>query len=360
MKKKNIAILFGGKSAEHEVSLISAKNVIRAIDRKKYQPILLGIDKKGKWSLFSEKDFLVNPDDLKKVRLGKPLAEVALLPGSGGNLRILDSGKKMKLDAVFPVMHGTFAEDGTIQGLLKLADVPFVGAGVLGSSVGMDKEIMKRILRDEGLPVGKFLVFRDFEKVDFGEISRKLRLPFFVKPANLGSSVGVSKVEDKRDFKKAIEEAFWFDRKIIIEENIAGREIECAVLGNDAPQASVCGEVIPTRDFYSYEAKYIDEDGAILEMPAKLSKRDEKRVRDLAIRAFRALNCEGLGRVDFFLKKDGQVLVNEINTIPGFTSISMYPKLWELSGIKYADLIDRLIRLAIERFGKEKKLKTSY
>ena len=360
MRRKNIAILFGGKSAEHEVSLISAKNVIRAIDRKKYQPILLGIDKKGKWSLFSEKDFLMNPDDPKKVRLGKPLAEVALLPGSGGNLRILDSEKKMKLDAVFPVMHGTFAEDGTIQGLLKLADVPFVGAGVLGSSVGMDKEIMKRILRDEGLPVGKFLVFRDFEKVDLGEISRKLRLPFFVKPANLGSSVGVSKVEDKRDFKKAIEEAFWFDRKIIIEENIAGREIECAVLGNDAPQASVCGEVIPTRDFYSYEAKYIDEDGAILEMPAKLSKRDEKRVRDLAIRAFRALNCEGLGRVDFFLKKDGQVLVNEINTIPGFTSISMYPKLWELSGIKYSDLIDRLIGLAIERFEKEKKLKTSY
>lgn len=261
------------------------------------------------------------------------------------------------IDVVFPVLHGPFGEDGTVQGLLKLANVPFVGAGVLGSAVGMDKDVMKRLLREAGIAIADFVVFNRSraDEIDFEIVKGRLGLPFFVKPANLGSSVGISKVESESQFHEAVSLAFEYDNKILVEEYIAGREIECSVLGNKNPIASVPGEVIPQREFYSYEAKYIDENGAVLEIPAKLDDKTTKKVQDCAIKTFKALCCEGMARVDLFVKDD-DVIVNEINTIPGFTNISMYPKLWAESGISYSELIDKLIELAIERFNTERKL----
>jgi D-alanine-D-alanine ligase len=266
-----------------------------------------------------------------------------------------------EVDVVFPVLHGPFGEDGTVQGLLKLANLPFVGAGVLASAVGMDKDVMKRLLRDAKIPIAKFLVFERSEasKINLADVKRMLGFPFFVKPANLGSSVGISKVSVNKQFDSAISEAFRYDSKILIEENISGREIECSVLGNESPVASLPGEIITRHDFYSYDAKYLDENGAQLIVPAVLPKFIGKGIQELAVRTFKTLACEGMARVDFFLRDNRQIFVNEINTIPGFTQISMYPKLWEASGIPYSKLIDRLIRLALERFRKEQKLRTS-
>ncbi len=361
-KKIHVGILFGGKSAEHEISLLSAKNVIDALDKTKYEPVLIGIDKSGRWLMNKPSEFLLNSTNPKLIALNKTNSEnVALTPQSEGRLMSLNSGYLDKtVDVVFPILHGPFGEDGTIQGLLKLAGVPFVGAGVLGSAVGMDKDVMKRLLRDAGIPIPGFLSFASNRPPKFKDVSRELGLPLFVKPANLGSSVGISKAKDETGFSKAVGDAFRYDTKILVEEAVQGREIECAVLGNDDPQASVPGEIIPTREFYDYDAKYVDENGARLEAPAKLNADTVRRVQELAIRTFQALNCEGMGRVDFFLKTDGTLLVNEINTIPGFTKISMYPRLWALSGISYTELIDRLIQLAIERFAHEQKLRTSH
>lgn len=362
MKKKiKIGILFGGKSAEHEVSLQSAKNVVDAIDKNKYEVALIGIDKTGKWLLPNKSQFLLNANNPKLIKLNKTDKEnVALVPQSGGELTNLSSqDSNSSVDVVFPILHGPFGEDGTVQGLLKLAGVPFVGASVLGSAIGMDKDVMKRLLRDAGIPIADFIALKQEDKIDFKDIVKRLGLPFFVKPANLGSSVGISKVKNKKDFSKAVKEAFQFDTKILIEEFIEGRELECSVLGNQNPVASVVGEVIPNHEFYSYEAKYIDENGAALEIPAKINSEITKNVQKLAVKTFKTLACEGLGRVDFFLKNNGDIVVNEINTIPGFTKISMYPRLWEASGISYSELINRLISLAIERFKREQKLKTS-
>lgn len=348
-KKINVAILFGGRSAEHEVSLESAKNVIDAIDKKKYNLTLIRIDKNGKWFLGDKANFLSGNC-------------VALVPQSNGEIvNFSHQGTKPipNIDVVFPVLHGPFGEDGTVQGLLKLANVPFVGAGVLGSAIGMDKDVMKRLLRDAGIPIAKFFVFIEGDNADFKKISRAVGLPFFVKPANLGSSVGVSKVKSKKDFSKALSEAFQYDRKILVEEHIDGREVECSVLGNDEPIASLPGEVIVKSEFYSYEAKYLDENGALLEIPAKIPKKTAEDIQKLAIKTFKILSREGMARVDFFLKKNKKIFVNEINTIPGFTSISMYPKLWEASGVGLSELIDRLIGLAVERFQKEQKLETT-
>lgn len=350
-KKINVAILFGGKSAEHEVSLRSAKNVIDALDKTRFNPVLIGIDTSGRW--------LLNRDS-KTLLESEKHEEVALLPEHKGEIiNFADSSDQQKIDVVFPILHGPFGEDGTVQGLLKLAGIPFVGAGVLGSAVGMDKDVMKRLLRDAGLPIGKFLTFKNNDKPSFNKAVSELGLPFFLKPANLGSSVGVHKVKDEKGYEAALADAFQYDLKVIAEEFIEGREIECSVLGNDEPAASTPGEIIVNSEFYSYEAKYLDENGARLEIPAKLSDDQIKEVKNLAIQTFKTLCCEGLGRVDMFLRKDGKFFVNEINTIPGFTSISMYPKLWENSGIKYSELITKLIELALERFDKEAKLKTS-
>jgi len=360
--KTTVGILFGGKSAEHEVSLQSAKNVIDALDKDKYDIVLIGLDKSGRWLLNDTSEFLLNNGDPKLIKLGAASNTVALAPQSGGKLSGLSGNPPhTSVDVVFPILHGPCGEDGTVQGLLKLADVPFVGSGVLGSAVGMDKDVMKRLLRDAGLPIGKFAAVKSCDKVPaYGDISRELGATLFIKPANMGSSVGVSKVENSNDYDTAVVKAFKYDTKILIEEYIQGREIECAVLGNDDPIASVPGEVLPNHEFYSYEAKYIDEKGAALKIPADLPGDIADEVRDLSLQTFKVLCCEGLARVDFFLKNDRTVIVNEINTIPGFTAISMYPLLWQQSGVSYSDLIDQLLQLAMQRFEREQKLETTF
>jgi D-alanine-D-alanine ligase len=258
------------------------------------------------------------------------------------------------------MLHGPFGEDGTVQGLLKLAHIPFVGADLLGSAIGMDKDVMKRLLRDAQIPIAKFLVFRKGEVIDFEAVHKELGLPLFIKPANLGSSVGISKVANQEEFAQAVTKAFEYDTKILIEEAIVGREIECSVLGNQNPIASVPGEILPNHEFYSYEAKYIDAHGAQLMIPANITDEVSKKIQELAIKTCKVLECEGLARVDFFLKENNELVVIEINTIPGFTKVSMYPRLWEASGIPYPELIDRLLQLAIERFAQEQTLRTSF
>lgn len=363
MKNKiKVAIIFGGKSVEHEVSTQSAKTIFDCIDKKKYEPVLIQIDKIGHWKF-------VDPIALlgaTEKRLNQKNNEHCILIPQGNGSTLTQNGLSSKkfFDVVFPVLHGPYGEDGTIQGLLKLANVPFVGASVLGSAVGMDKDIMKRLFKEAGLPVADCLVFKDHEmgKIYFQRVVSRLKLPFFVKPANSGSSVGISKVHNKKEFLVAIKEAFLFDNKILIEKCIVGREIECAVLGNENPKASIPGEIVAKGNhrFYSYQAKYIDEKGVSLIIPAHLNKITIKKVQELAVKTFTVLNCEGMARVDFFLDEKNKLIVNEINTIPGFTQFSMYPKLWEASGLSYAKLIDQLIQLAIDRFKKESKLKTSY
>ena len=347
MKRKlRVAILFGGKSAEHEISVISAKNIFDAIDKKKYEVVLIGIDKKGRWYLNDDARLLQQVKTPTPIKFNRESNALALVPGNKTKQWIYLSGhrKQKPVDVVFPVLHGTFGEDGTVQGLLKLADIPFVGAGVLGSAVGMDKDAMKRLLRDAGISIAKFLVFDGArqEQIDFAAVTRELGLPLFVKPANLGSSVGISKAKSEAEFRNAVKDAFRYDRKILVEEAIQGREIECSVLGNERPIASLPGEIVTRHEFYSYEAKYLDENGARLEIPAKLPPRVAEEIQQAAIKTFKALCCEGMARVDFFLRDEREVIVNEINTIPGFTKISMYPKLWEASGLSYTALIDRL------------------
>lgn len=360
MTKLKVAIIFGGRSAEHEVSIQSAKNVYNSLDKNKYEVILIGIDKQGRWLLNQSAEFLLSSSNPELAKLNSP--EVSLIQKNQTTQLVnVSSNQNMGgVDVVFPVLHGPYGEDGTIQGMLKLLNIPFVGPSVLGSAVGMDKDVMKRLLKEAGIPVAKFLVFHKLREISFEKVVKKLGLPFFIKPANLGSSVGISKVKSKQEFEKALKLAFEFDSKILIEEFIKGREIECSVLGNENPIASLPGEIIPTHEFYSYEAKYIDENGALLKAPADLPKNIVKKIQDLAIKTFKILCCEGLSRVDFFLTEDEKIYVNEINTIPGFTKISMYPKLWEVSGISYPELVDKLIQLALERFKRENKLKTSF
>ncbi|MCA9735721.1 MAG: D-alanine--D-alanine ligase [Deferribacteres bacterium] len=361
-QKINVAILFGGKSAEHEVSLQSAKNVIEAIDKNKFDVTLIGIDKNGRWYLNDASHFLLHGDDPKQIRMQHENKEVALVAGrTNKQLVELSLGSADKaIDVVFPILHGPLGEDGTVQGLLKLANIPFVGAGVLGSAVGMDKDVMKRLLRDAGLPIGKFVTILATKRNahTFAELTAYLGAPLFIKPANMGSSVGVHRVENDDQFQTALDDAFKYDTKVIIEEFIEGREIECAVLGNDEPKASVPGEIIPHHQFYSYEAKYIDADGAGLQIPAELPGELVAKIQEYAVATFQTLICEGMARVDFFLQKDGKIVINEINTIPGFTRISMYPKLWAASGIPYSQLIEKLIFLALDRFDREKQLQT--
>jgi D-alanine-D-alanine ligase len=363
MTKLRVAIIFGGRSAEHEVSLQSARNVIESLDRNRYEPVLIGIDKEGRWFLNENSIQLLDAGDPKLIRLSDSRHEIALTPnGAGSNLINLANHASIgKIDVIFPVLHGPYGEDGTIQGLAKLANLPCVGAGILGSSVGMDKDVMKRLLRDAGIPIGRFVTLTETNRdtYSYKNIAAEFGQVLFVKPANLGSSVGISKVRNEMEYKEAIELAFNYDLKVVVEEEIKGREIECAILGNENPQASIPGEVIPRTDFYSYEAKYIDDNGAGLEIPARLPDHLVKKVQEVAIATFKTLECLGLARVDVFLTPNEWVIVNEINTIPGFTRISMYPKLWESSGITYTELVDRLIQLAIDDFNKRKKLKVS-
>lgn len=350
--KLRVGILFGGRSGEHEVSLQSAASVIRALDPTKYEIVPIAITREGHWRMgpgATEALPQVMASGVPVIPSVDPTA-ARLVPVGPQDA----NANSASIDVVFPVLHGTFGEDGTVQGLLELANLPYVGAGVLASSVGMDKDVMKRLFRDAGLPVLPWqLVLRsDWEK-DPGagrqRIEAALSYPVFVKPVNLGSSVGISKVHDGEELSVAMSLAAQYDRKILVERGIDAREIECSVLGNDHPEASVPGEVVPVNEFYDYEAKYLKE-GSELVIPAKLTARQTKLVREVAIRAFQAIDGAGMGRVDFLLDRHtGKVYLNEINTIPGFTSISMYPKLWEASGIPYSQLLDRLIDLALER-----------
>jgi D-alanine-D-alanine ligase len=365
-KKIRLGVLFGGKSAEHEVSLISAKNVIEALDSQKYDVFLIGIDKTGEWRLRDGYAYLMNADHPKLVQLNEARENLALVPKQNRKEIVSYSGNQLQeslqLDVIFPVLHGPYGEDGTVQGLLKLANIPFVGAGVLGSAVGMDKDVMKRLLRDAKIPTANFITLHKHlkDRLTFENVVKKLGLPFFVKPANLGSSVGISKVKNEESFEAAITEAFLYDRKILIEEFILGREIICSVLGNDDPIVSLPGEIIPNHEFYSYEAKYLDKEGANYKTPVELPVATVEKLQQLAMDSYRTLCCEGMARLDFFLKENGDLIVNEINTIPGFTKTSMYPKLWVASGLSYTGLLDKLIELAFERHEKESRLKTTF
>ncbi|MBP6398681.1 MAG: D-alanine--D-alanine ligase [Saprospiraceae bacterium] len=350
--KKRVAILFGGRSTEHQISLLSAKNVVDALDLDKFEPVLIGIDKKGRWHLNEGAMQLMHADDPGKISMLNE-ANVVLLSQNTNEHQLIKADnfeEAGKIDVVFPVLHGTYGEDGSVQGFAKLANLPCVGCGILGSSIGMDKDVTKRLLRDAGIPVANFVTLRKNynDTMSYEEIVSKLGKELFIKPANLGSSVGVSFVNDKTSFDKALAHAFKYDPKVVVEEKMTGREVECAVLGNDFPKASSVGEVIPKSSFYTFENKYIDEGGAVLDIPAKLSQQEVERIQELAIQTYRLLECEGMSRVDMFLTPDGELFINEINTIPGFTKISMYPKLWEISGLAYKDLITTLIELAID------------
>lgn len=360
-----IGVLYGGRSGEHDVSLCSAASVVSALDKKKYEVTAIGIDRKGVWHVQDEPNIIDDPEFGRKLQLIDNGDWLVKHHECSGKLRLVDisSNREVEIDVVFPVLHGTFCEDGTLQGLLELAMVPYVGADVLGSSVGMDKDIAKRLLRDAGIPVVPWI---KIEKTDWllqsdhvqKACETKIGYPCFVKPANAGSSVGVKKVSSEKDFASAVDFSFQYDNRILVEKAIDAREIECAVLGNNSPKASVPGEVIPSHEFYSYEAKYLDAQGASLKIPAEIDESLSNTIKATAINAFLALSCSGMARVDFFLdKKNHNFFLNEINTLPGFTSISMYPKLWVYSGLSYSDLLDRLIELALERYKDKKQIK---
>ncbi len=357
-KRLRVGILFGGRSGEHEVSLASAASVIRGLDPDKYEAVPIGITKEGHWLIGGAAQKML-PEVLKggqRVMMTADPTDAALIP--------LDrSGGGQRIDVVFPVMHGTFGEDGTIQGLLDLAGLPFVGAGVLGSAIGMDKDVSKRLLQVAKIPVVPWIAVqrpdwerdpKDIQKA----VEKKFKYPVFVKPATLGSSVGMTKVHSRAELAAALNLAAEFAMKILVEQCIVGREIEVSVLGNHDPKASIPGEIVPHREFYDYTAKYLEEGSQIL-IPAKLKPAQVKTVQKYAVEAFRALELSGMARVDFFLeKKAGKIYLNEVNTIPGFTSISMYPKMWEASGIPFRELIDKLIELALEMH--REKARTKY
>lgn len=361
MDRIRLGVLYGGKSAEHEISLRSARSLIQAINSDKYEILLISVSREGKWYLQDQiKD--INPAHNNSEDISE--SEIIMKKETTGTslMKVSDDSGILKLDVVFPIMHGTYGEDGTIQGFLKALDIPFVGVDLMTSAIGMDKDVAKRIWRDGGIPIARYYCIHRSKRheYDADQIINELGLPLFVKPANAGSSVGVHKVQGKGELKEAIDDALQYDHKVLVEEAIIGREIECAVLGNESPKASVLGEIIPQADFYSYEAKYLDENGAILKIPAEINPEIQQAIQQSAIKAFQLIGGEGLSRVDFFLQENGHYIINEINTMPGFTEISMYPKLWEYSGIAYSDLIDRLIQLAIERHKRDQKLKLSF
>ncbi len=353
MTKKNLVILFGGKSTEHEISVLSAEFVYKSADKSAFNTMLVQIDKHGKWNLGSENVFKGSKKSLMEKVFPVPLGKGTYLVSTE------NTSKRIRADVFFPVLHGPLGEDGTVQGLFKMLDVPFVGSGVLGSAVSMDKEASKKLLFQSGLPVCRYISCGRNEKISFKRAVKELGLPMFVKPSSAGSSVGVGKVKNEKDYYKMKEEAHKYCDKIIFEEFVEGREIECAVLGNEKPVASVPGEIVLSSEFYSYEAKYILKDAAQIVFPADLPKPVCNKIRSLAVEAFKTLYCEGMARVDFFVGKKG-IYVNELNTIPGFTSISMYPKLWEASGIGSGELIGRLVELAFERHQNEKALLRAY
>jgi D-alanine-D-alanine ligase len=361
--RKRVVILFGGRSAEHEISCVSARSVIDALDPERYEPVPIGVTKEGRWeSMPGGPPAALAAGDGGSLPFVTEASgkEVALAQDPGARAVVAADGSRTEIDVVFPVMHGPFGEDGSIQGFLEMAGVPYVGAGVLGSALGMDKAVQKVLFAAAGIPVVAHESVHEREWEDDPEVvearARHLGYPLFAKPGALGSSVGISKVHEPAELPEALALAFRYGRKAVLERSVEGcREIECAVLGNDDPVASVAGEIVPKHEFYSYEAKYLDEEGSDLLIPADLPRETLDEVRRLAVAAFRAIDCAGMARVDFFVALDERVYLNEVNTIPGFTKISMYPKLWEASGVSYPELIDRLIELAIERHEAERK-----
>ncbi len=371
MEKKTVAVVFGGQSSEHEVSRVSAQSVLENINREKFNVKMFGITKEGRWLEYSGDITKIGSGEWEQIQLlssGDNVSEASTSNG-GSNIEYKNAlcainNDENKIDVVFPVLHGCNGEDGTIQGMLEMAGIPYVGCGVLASAVGMDKVYTKMVFEHAGIPQGKYIVVKRkeissrFKEIEL-EVGEQLGYPCFVKPSNAGSSVGVSKVANSEQLHDSLLLAAKYDRKILVEEFIDGRELECAVLGNDDPKASVVGEIVPCNDFYDYKAKYIDGDSAII-IPADVDEATAQQVQLYARKAFSALDCSGLSRVDFFLrKKDNKILINEINTLPGFTSISMYPKLWEESGVSYGELIETLIELALERFEDNKRLLTN-
>jgi len=380
-----VGVVFGGRSGEHEVSVASAASIFKHLDRMRYEAVPIRIEKDGRWTLgakppeaLSAAEVFEPPSPLRgaqgRAQAGRATTAAQVVPSEvegqppGETLQLVEPSAAVAatgIDVVFPVLHGPYGEDGTVQGLLELANVPYVGAGVLGSAVGMDKAVMKTLFAAHGLPIVRHEVVlrREWERdpaATTARVSHLLGYPVFVKPANLGSSVGISKAKSDAEFRDAMALALQFDRKIVIEEAVPdAREIECAVLGNDEPEASIPGEIIPSREFYDYEAKYLDE-GSRLLIPAPLTGEQTAAVRRLAVGAFRAVEGAGMARVDFLLARtSGELFVNEVNTIPGFTTISMYPKLWDASGLPYPDLLDRLLTLALERHAEKQQLRTS-
>lgn len=381
-KRLRVGVLFGGRSSEHEISLRSALTVMSAMDPKRYEIVPIGIGRDGRWYLEHDAIKVLAEKTPHLAALTSGGTQVTLLPhpdshslvstpadGARGAVTRADDRNAIRgsLDVVFPVLHGTYGEDGTVQGLLELAGIAYVGAGVLGSALGMDKDAQKRLLRDAGVAVVRYF---PIERADYrssfahaSRLARKLGYPVFVKPNALGSSIGISKVKRAADLKAALDDAFQYDRKALIEASCEGREFECAVLGNDRPEASIPGEVVVTggHEFYSYESKYVDKAGSEQKIPADLPRAAAKKLRAMAIAAFKALSLRGMARVDFLARRDlSEIYVNEVNTIPGFTAISMYPKLWEASGLELAQLIDRLIELALEEHRERASLKITY
>lgn len=351
-----VAVLFGGRSAEHDVSVLSARNVVRALDPAKYDVMAVAVTREGAW-LWCDLD----ADGNFPIKVPEHGPKLALLPGGGGRFVIAPDDlsaterEPLPVDVIFPVLHGPFGEDGSVQGLAELAGVPYVGSSVLGSAASMDKDTAKRLLRDAGLPIARFRTIIAGDVPSFAALTGEFGRPLFIKPARLGSSVGVGKADTADEFEVALLEAFRYDRKVLIEESVRGREVECGVLEDESGTLviSVPGEIVPTNrhSFYTYEAKYLDEDGADIKVPADLPRSVAARVQEMATQAFRALGCEGMARVDFFFTDDARLVINEVNTIPGFTDISMFPKAFAASGIPSAELVDRLIRHAMARAG---------
>ena len=346
-------MLFGGQSAEHEISILSARNIVAALDRERFDPVLIGIDKSGRWLRQDEQRLIASARDPRAVSI------------EAGPPAPIDTARSL-VDVIFPVLHGTLGEDGAMQGLLEVAGIPYVGAGVLGSAAGMDKDVMKRLLRDAQIPITDFITVRRerFDRDVAGTCAAvaKLGFPLFTKPANAGSSVGIRKVKSAAELEAALRFAFRYDTKVIAEQGVTAREIELAVLGGSPATVSVPGEIVVEHadGFYSYDAKYLDEKGARLELPARLADDQVRRAQAMALHTFEVLECDGLARVDLFLTDDGRLLVNEINTLPGFTAISMYPKLWALSGLTQTDLITRLIHLGLERAGERAAIRRNF
>jgi D-alanine-D-alanine ligase len=353
-KKSKVVILYGGRSVEHGVSVNSARNIFEFIDKDRFEPLTIGISKSGQWYLTS--------GVTKDIEQGKALG--LILDAQRPGFIIVSSGDRFKADIIFPVLHGTDGEDGSIQGMIKSMDIPMVGTGVLGSSISMNKIVAKRLLKDAGLPVTDFITFHYSEenKINFNEVAAKIGLPFMVKSASLGSSVGVSKVKNEEEFKKAIADSFRYDDYLLIEQYVTGREIECAILGNNPPQASYPGEIVISSkyEFYTFDAKYVDPDAVRIDVPAKLDKNIAEKIREVCVKAYQTLYCEDFSRVDLFLTETGNIYINEINTIPGFTNSSMYPMMWKERGINFTDLITKLLDLSLERYDRGKRIERDF